>query len=116
MRRSGKAIPLIAKTLGVAKSTAYLWTKDVPLTKEQKRNLLSMKSTKAASRSHATARVERDTTFIEEAEIDWIWLSQEPTLSLAAKAAVLHTAYRRFESFSVHHKADVAGSNPVPPT
>jgi transposase len=91
MRHDGYSVPAIATDLGVSKSTAYLWTRDIPLTAtpEEAAARRRRRSKEGAEARWAPLNKERDERRLEinTVEQDWVGqLSDREVLLLGATA------------------------------
>ncbi|MFA6235522.1 MAG: hypothetical protein WC824_15235 [Bacteroidota bacterium] len=84
LRSKGLSVKVIAKTLGVSKSSVSVWVRDISLTLEQISNLKKVKSKagekgrEAARDKHRTSRIQRWGNFHQEAEKEWPFFSLNP--------------------------------------
>jgi hypothetical protein len=91
LRREGRSVPDIAATLGVAKSTAYLWTRHLPLDRtseeaetRRRRHMEQMRETRWEP--HRRAREEERGAIMAEAAASIGQLSRRDLLLLGAVA------------------------------
>jgi transposase len=76
LRRGGATVPEIAETLEVSKSTAYLWTRDIPLSRtpaeqEERRRLHMEQMQEARWEPHRRAR-DADRAEINDKSVAWV--------------------------------------------